>query len=440
MTVLSMLLAASASHAALFDTPAPYGVDGPSVRVVATDLDGVSGPDLVAGSEAGQEGPSLSILRNDGTGRFGAATRLVVDPDRFLLHDIVAGDFDGNGRGDVAVATDDLGLCPTRTVVLVYRNDGTGGLLPPAEYTLDGLFPDCIEAADANNDAVLDILVCHSAPDTGEGRVTVLPGLKKGDNATGQFGTPFDIAVGTSPANVRVVDLDGDGAADLLVGDSAQGQVFLLYGSGGGRFLPPASLAAVPAPSAIRTRPGALPSRPDVLIASVLDDGVVVLAQTGPRRFAPPSRLPTGAPASDMAAADVNGDGVLDLAMPAPTGGRLAVWLGTAGGALDAADAVAVDEGANSVAAADFNGDGRADLATASFVTDRIVVATSNAGTTIPAGPGDANCDGRIDRNDLAALLARLFAAGCDGADVNEDGAVTAADLPRMAHVLSQPR
>jgi len=440
MTILSTLLAASAGHAALFDAPAPYGVDGPSVRVVTTDLDAANGPDLVAGSEAGEEGPSLSILRNDGTGRFGAATRLVVDPDRFLLHDIAASDFDGSGRGDVAVAADDLSLFPTRTVVLVYLNDGSGGFRAPAEYELAGLFPDCIEAADATNDAVLDILVCHSDPDKGAGRVTLLPGVKKGDNATGQFGTPSNIAVGTSPANVRVVDLDGDGAADLLVGDSAQGQVFVLYGTGGGQFGPPTPLADVPAPSAIRTRPGAAATRPDVLISSVLDTGVAVLVQTGPRRFAPPTRLPTDQPASDMAAADVNGDGVTDLALPAPTGGTLAVWLGIADGTLEPIDAVSVDEGANSIAAADFNGDGRADLATASLVTDRIVVATSRAGTPIPAGPGDANCDGRIDRSDLDALLARLFAAGCAGADANDDGAVSAADLPRMIKVPSQAK
>lgn len=436
--MLPMLLAASVGHATLFDAPAPYGVDGPSVRVVSTDLDGVNGPDLVAGSDAGQEGPSLSALRNDGTGRFAAAARIIVDPDRILLHDIAAGDFDGNGRGDVAVAADDLSLFPTRTVVLVYLNDGSGGLRPPAEYALAGLFPDCIEAADVTNDNVLDLIVCHSDPDSGTGRVTVLPGLKSGSTPSGRFGTPTNLAVGTSPANVSVADVDSDAVSDLLVGDSAQGEVFVVYGTGGGRFGLPIALAAVPAPSATRVRPGAQPGLLDVLIASVLDDTVAVLAQTAPRRFAAPGRLITGHPASDMGALDVNQDGLVDLALPAPTGGTLAIWLGAAGGGLAPADPVAVDEGANSVTGADFNRDGRPDLATASFVTDRVLVALGSAAAPLPAGPGDANCDGRFDTLDLGALAARLFADGCSGADANGDGRVTAADLPRTVRLVSQ--
>ena len=438
MTTLSMLLAASASHAAWFDAPTPYGVDGPSVRVVAIDLDAANGPDLVAGSDAGQEGPSLSTLRNTGTGRFGAAARIVVDPDRILLHDIAAGDFDGNGRGDVAVAADDLSLFPTRTVILVYLNDGSGGLLAPAEYELAGLFPDCIEAADVTNDDVLDLIVCHSDPVSGTGRVTILPGLTSGSTPTGRFGTPSNLAVGTSPANVLVADVDGDAVRDLMVGDSAQGLVFVVYGTGGGRFGPPTALAAVPAPSATRVRPGAQRSLLDVLIASVLDDTVAVLAQTAPRRFAAPGRLVTGHPASDMGALDLNRDGLIDLALPAPTGGTLAVWFGAAGGQLDPADTVMVDEGANSVTGADFNRDGRPDLATSSFVTDRVVVALGSAAAPLPAGPGDANCDGRFDSMDLGALAARLFADGCSGADANGDTGVTAADLPRTVRLVSQ--
>jgi hypothetical protein len=37
-------------------------------------------------------------------------------------------------------------------------------------------------------------------------------------------------------------------------------------------------------------------------------------------------------------------------------------------------------------------------------------------------------------------VLARLLAAGCAGADANDDGAVSAADLPRMIKVPSQAK
>ena len=53
-----------------------------------------------------------------------------------------------------------------------------------------------------------------------------------------------------------------------------------------------------------------------------------------------------------------------------------------------------------------------------------------------PLGPGDANCDGEINNADVDALIGRLFAPGCSGADVNVDGVVSAADLPLMLQLL----
>jgi hypothetical protein len=57
--------------------------------------------------------------------------------------------------------------------------------------------------------------------------------------------------------------------------------------------------------------------------------------------------------------------------------------------------------------------------------------------------PGDANCDGQIMPDDLPALEARLFdpdGASCAGADVNEDGLLSAADLVALTTVLRPPR
>ena len=52
------------------------------------------------------------------------------------------------------------------------------------------------------------------------------------------------------------------------------------------------------------------------------------------------------------------------------------------------------------------------------------------AGVASATLPGDANCDGEVKHDDIAALARALFtASGCDETDVNADGAVTAADL-----------
>jgi hypothetical protein len=49
--------------------------------------------------------------------------------------------------------------------------------------------------------------------------------------------------------------------------------------------------------------------------------------------------------------------------------------------------------------------------------------------TTTPLGPGDANCDGRIDEADIAGVIRNVFEQTCSTADVDGDGRVLANDV-----------
>jgi hypothetical protein len=49
--------------------------------------------------------------------------------------------------------------------------------------------------------------------------------------------------------------------------------------------------------------------------------------------------------------------------------------------------------------------------------------------TPTPAGPGDANCDGFIDRRDIEGMIAQIFFHTCSAADIDGDRRVTTADL-----------
>ncbi len=67
------------------------------------------------------------------------------------------------------------------------------------------------------------------------------------------------------------------------------------------------------------------------------------------------------------------------------------------------------------------------------------VTACAAAGAQLP---GDINCDGRVDRDDLPALITVIFADGssdCGAADVNGDGQVSAADVVALLHALNPP-
>ena len=449
-----------------------YQIDSSPLRVVAGDIDAKNGLDLVTGNDTGENGPSLSILLNTGQGKFQPEVRKNLDASQDLLQAVAVGDFNRDGATEIAVATDDLTVFPTQTVVSVFRNSGNGQLLAADRYPLHGFFPESLEAADVTNDGILDLVVCHSTTDSGEGLLSVLTGRASGGTPNGSFDSGIDFKVGTTPATIAVGDVDGDGLIDVVVADSAERRVFLLYGTGNAAlFAPPIGLLDVDAPSALRLRIAPGDTLPEILVTSLAANQVLILRQTAARVFAAPVPLAVGQPSSDMGVADFDGDGITDLALLSPVGGKLSIWSGAANGSFSFTEAVSVDDAANSLAVADLNGDCKPDVATTSFVTDNVTVALNGAArptltatihgnstpspsrsrtpiavitptptrtrmpsptvgtprpTPTPAGPGDVNCDGRIDEGDLTTIIARVF----DGISGCIDGEVTAAEVP----------
>jgi len=77
-----------------------------------------------------------------------------------------------------------------------------------------------------------------------------------------------------------------------------------------------------------------------------------------------------------FAVADLNGDGVLDLA--AADRGGASVALGNGDGSFQAPDLVVVNDGPNEVAVADLDGDAIADLVTVNINSDNVSVLLGN--------------------------------------------------------------
>jgi len=487
LLVISALLSQPTWAAPRFGAPSTYQVDGSPVRVVPTDVDKQTGLDLVTGNDSG---PSLSIMLNRGLGSFFPEIRKGLSASRFILHDIDAGDFNGDGAGDLAVAVDDITVFPIRTNVLVYLNlnDGSGQFAAPQQYPLNGLFPQCVQAGDVTGDGVLDLVVCHSTLDTGSGVITVLKGQGTASAPTGLFDSGVDFAVGSGPANAAIADVDRDGHPDVVVGDPNEKKVYMLYGNGGAGLLNPAvSLADVDAPSAVAVKQDATDAFPVVLVTSLTTGQLVSLRQTTPRTFAS-ATLSVGQGLLDLGVADFDGDGFSDVVLLSDR--QLGLWYGTNTTAFTFGEAVALDPMETSVAVADLNGDGKPDVATTSGSADLLTVvlnganapatptltptltplphtptftptqppvtpptstasptstptaspspslAASATATPTPAGPGDANCDGRFDPADLNAVISEIFAPQCAAADANGDRSVSAADVPRIIDLV----
>src|SRR6266852_6134151 len=143
---------------------------------------------------------------------------------------VAAGDFNGDGRIDLAVANRNCpnNICGTASVsILMGKPDGT--FEPPADYLLGGTSIDlAVITADFNGDGKLDLAVASG------GGVTIF--LGKGD---GTFQLFSQFSTGNDASSVTSGDFNGDGKLDLAVANSTDSTVSVLLGNGDGTFQGP---------------------------------------------------------------------------------------------------------------------------------------------------------------------------------------------------------
>jgi len=269
--------------------------------VVTADFDANGHADFFATSEIGRE---ATVGLGDGAGGFAplVSVPLALDP-----WESIAADFDGDGRIDVAVGGGGA--------VEILFGDGRGGFaktetipLPSAGDVL------ALRAADLDGDGSPE-LVAAALPEamTGAARVAILGRTDAIDLVTRlDFSAPL-----RWPASVVAADANGDGRVDLLftsfIGDAPQ--LFAGEGLAAGEI---AFADPVPVLGA------------NVLYAAAHDfdrDGRVDVAATGgypgdlrlfrgdgKGSFALEARLPTGAAPRRLEIADLDVDGLADVA------------------------------------------------------------------------------------------------------------------------------
>jgi hypothetical protein len=155
----------------------------------------------------------IVVSLGNGEGTFTPASGSPISLGKSLSA-IVAGDFNGDGKLDIAV-TD-----ATANAVLVLLGNGDGTFGAPTTIPV-GTQPEAIIVGDFNNDGKLDLAVANS----GDGTITLL--LGKGDGTfTQASGSPYP--VGRGPSALAVADFNGDGKLDLAVANLIDGTVSIL--------------------------------------------------------------------------------------------------------------------------------------------------------------------------------------------------------------------
>ncbi len=133
---------------------------------------------------------------------------------------LALGDFNGDGKTDIAVANNGSGN------VTILAGNGDGTFTSIGSYAA-GTNPSSIVSADFNGDGNLDLAVVNA----GSGNISILLGA-----GGGNFNGPVNYLAGTSPTAIAVGDMNGDGIPDLVISNSGSNNVSVLTGVGDGTF------------------------------------------------------------------------------------------------------------------------------------------------------------------------------------------------------------
>jgi hypothetical protein len=213
--------------------------------ITVADMNGDGNLDVLL-TVGGNGVTELDILLGNGDGTFQAPIYSDLNMAGFGLEpgQIVIGDFNADGIPDVAVA---CGGFDTIDNLRILIGNGDGTMQAAGAPASDNIFQPAssIVAGDFNGDGKLDLaLTFVSNDDACCGVSSYFVFLGNGD---GTFQSPVGsaLAVNTNPASIRTADFNGDGIPDLAmlaVGNplnSTVGAPMILIGNGDGTFQAP---------------------------------------------------------------------------------------------------------------------------------------------------------------------------------------------------------
>ena len=278
------------------------------VAFAVADLDGDGAPDIYVATGGGQQD---RVYKNFGAGIFVDVTGTVLVPQPATSTGAVAADLDGDGDIDVAVSGGKDGEAGPGNRIL--RNNGAGLLQDTTVESLPGAgFPATgIAGADVDGDGDTDLMLTAAEAPC---RLYLNDGL-----GTFVLASPDALPSITAPQahTPAFGDLTGDGSTDIYVPTAAQD--LLLRNDGTGRFKDLADVMLPPGDSESTNAVVAdldLDGHGDVLVGTQ-DVGLRVFRNDGQgRMFDYTAKVPggsAGGPCPRVVAADLDGDGDIDL-------------------------------------------------------------------------------------------------------------------------------
>jgi tetratricopeptide (TPR) repeat protein len=331
--------------------------------VVTGNFDGDGRLDLAV---ANQDADTVSILLGDGNGSFATHTDFATAGQPIALTTI---DFDRDGHFDLAVADAAGGL------ISLLRGNGDGTFAAAVSLAA-GNNPAAILSEDLDQDGVADLIVANRSDDT----VSVYLG-----NGDGTFAARQNFAVDDGPIALAAGDFDNDGHLDLAVANQSANNASVLKGAGDGTFTTRTDFATGVGPAALDIGDFNGDGRQDLAVANQTDNTISVFSGDGNGGFSTSTNLDTGRGPVALLAADFNADQVPDLVSANQQDNTVSVFLSLNNGSFTPPLQLPVGNAPAALAAADLDGDSRPDLIASNRASDSVTVTLNT--TTIPVSP-----------------------------------------------------
>ena len=281
------------------------------------------------------------------------------------LDHAAVGDMNGDGRPDIVLANQ------SGDVTIVFNTGNPfPNLFSNAPLNLPAInTPTFIGLGDFNGDGRIDIVSGNSGNGVDVFLQTVSPGL------AGTFGTASKVLTGNQPISVVVTDLNNDGKADIVSGNSGLAtlggsSVSVLLGNGNGTFASAVNYVVGPLPVSVATGDINGDRFNDVVVARA-GNFVTVLLNNGDGTLLTPFNIVVGDSQKFVSLVDLNADAKLDMAVllsGGDTNNNIALLMGNGDGTFQSASLMPVPIRSSRFATADITGDGKVDIVLATSI------------------------------------------------------------------------
>lgn len=290
-----------------------------------------------------------------------------------LPYAVVAANIKGDGRPALICAN------AYDNTLLVLTNDGNGGFGSNITYKV-GNAPKSVTAADVNGDGWVDIICANYSDNT----ISVLTNSGNGGLVLASTPSTIFSGYGSGPNAVIAADVNGDGRIDLITanGNGTSGSLSLLTNNGSGGFgLATLLLLTGPTYAAVAADVNG-DGKLDLICPNLSAGTLSVFTNNGSGGFKLSVTLTVGSTPNSVVATDINGDHKVDLICLNSGGtannGSLTVFTNNRSGGFGLNATYNAGNKPTAVTAADINGDGQADLICAIYGGNTLMVYTNN--------------------------------------------------------------